>query len=146
MEYKKKRGVVLSAALLLFCLAFPLSGGCAEASSIRWQPFEEGMALGKSEGKKIYISFYTNNCSFCRRMQLETFRDPSVVSFMNEFFVPIRVNSNRDREIAMNFRVRGVPDNWFMMSDGEIIGRRPGYISPDDFFQLLKQVKSADDD
>ncbi len=142
----KKAGLpVCSAALMFICLAFVFSAEISAAAGIEWQPFEEGMDLGKDEGKKIYVNFYTNNCSYCRKMQLETFRDPSVVSFLNDFFISIRVNSEREKEIAMNFRVRGVPDNWFMMSDGEVIGRRPGYIPPDDFFQMLKQVVGEDD-
>ncbi len=74
---------------------------------------------------------------------MKTFKDPSVVSFLNEFFIPIRVNSEKEQEIARNFRVRGVPDNWFMMADGAVIGRRPGYIPADAFFKLLKQVNEA---
>ncbi len=140
-ETLKKTGLgVFAAALMCICLTLVVSAELSAAPGIRWRPFDEGMALGKDEGKKIYINFYTNNCTFCRKMQFETFKDPSVVSFLNEFFVPIRVNSEREKEIAMNFRVMGVPDNWFMMSDGEVIGRRPGYIPPDVFFQLLKQV------
>ncbi len=137
---KKTGRGLFPAALVLICLAFVASADLSAAAGIRWQPFEEGMDLGKDEGKKIYISFYSNNCTFCRKMQLETFKDPSVVSFLNQFFISIRVNSEQEKEIAMNFRVMGVPDNWFMMSDGEVIGRRPGYIPPDDFFQMLRQV------
>ncbi|MCP4694008.1 MAG: thioredoxin family protein [Desulfobacterales bacterium] len=142
-KWKEKRRGALPVLLILIGLAVLFSVNHAAAAGIRWRSFNDGMALGKNEGKKIYINFYSNNCRYCLDMQMKTFKDPSVISFLNEFFIPIRVNSDREREISRNFRVRGLPDNWFMMADGKVIGRRPGYISPDDFFQILKQVNTA---
>jgi thioredoxin-related protein len=76
-------------------------------------------------------------------MEKETFVDPSVVSYLTENFIAIRVNSDREKKLATDFRVRGLPDNWFMKASGEVIGHRPGYIPPDAFFKILQSVQQA---
>lgn len=110
---------------------------------ITWYEFDDGITRGRAEGKKIYINFYSDLCQYCEAMETQTFVDPSVVSYLTENFIAIRVNSDRERKLAEDFRVRGLPDNWFMRETGEVIGHRPGFIPPDAFFKILQSVQKT---
>ena len=100
------------------------------AKEIAWQSFADGMARGKSENKKIFLHFYARWCGACKTMENNTFKDPAVIAYINENFIPIKVDADREPKTSQIFRVRFLPDNWFIAADGKPIGHRPGYITP----------------
>ncbi len=109
-------------------------------TNLRWYSFDEGMMLGNSEGKKIFIYFWADWCRYCHVMERETFKNHSVVSYLEKNFIAIKVDSDREIKISNMFKVRGLPDNWFFSENGEVIGHRPGYIPPDAFMEILKSI------
>ncbi|MBU4317837.1 MAG: thioredoxin fold domain-containing protein [Proteobacteria bacterium] len=132
-------------SLLMVLLLFVTACGSETVSStekIKWLSYDEGIKQGKQEGKKVFISFYADWCTFCEKMEKETFRKNEVVGFVNENFVAIRVNSDKEAEIARKYFVRGLPMTWFMDANGEKISSIPGYIPPDMFMQVLNFVHS----
>lgn len=118
--------------------------GTAAADNLNWYSFEEGMALGSSQGKKVYIHFWAEWCQYCHVMEKETFRNQTVVAFLNQNFIAVKVDTERETKLSQMFRVKGLPDNWFVSEAGEIIGHRPGYIPPDSFLNLLKVITTAE--
>jgi thioredoxin-related protein len=73
-------------------------------------------------------------------MESKTFKDPAVIAYINENFIPIKVNADREKEAADLFRVRALPDNWFIAEDGKPIGHQPGYITPVQLKGILKML------
>jgi len=134
---RKLISFIISAAI---CLPALLSESFASSDSIKWYSFDEGMAVGAAEGKKIYISFYADWCTYCKVMERETFKNPKVISQLNKNFISIKVDSDKEIKVTSMFRVQGLPDNWFLSEKGEIIGRRKGYIPLDIFIKILKAV------
>ena len=126
------------AAFAGICLMMVMPCGSAVSQEIQWHSYGEGMSRGKFEKKKVFIHFYADWCPSCRQMAKHTFKDPDVVASLNESFIPIKVNTDRDQQTATIFRVRALPDNWFIAEDGEILGHRLGYIPPDQFSTMLK--------
>jgi thioredoxin-related protein len=114
--------------------------GPAVSQEIQWHSYGDGMYRGKFEKKKVFIHFYANWCPACKQMEKNTFKDPGVIASLNENFIPIKVNTDREQETATIFRVRALPDNWFIAEDGEIIGHQPGFIPPDQFSTMLKLI------
>lgn len=110
------------------------------AKEIAWQSFAEGLARGRSENKQIFLHFYANWCGACRIMENKTFKDPAVIAYINENFIAIKVNADRDQETSQIFRVRALPDNWFIDKDGKPIGHQPGYIPPKKLTGILKML------
>ena len=111
-------------------------------NKINWYSYEKGMAEGKKQGKKIFIHFYADWCRYCSIMEQKTFRNSSVISYLNTNYIPIRVNSDIEKKIAMDYRVRGLPFNWFLSKDGEQISYRPGYIAPEELISYLKFIST----
>ncbi len=125
----------LAAALLILAAA-----SAAFADGIQWHAFQEGMARGKFEKKKVFLHFYADWCTYCKQMEKVTFRNPQVIEALNRDFVPIRVDTDVHTDTAAMFRVRGLPDTWFFDEQGEVIGHRPGYISAEQMLTLLEVV------
>ena len=127
---------------LLFALSLVIGIACvAPASeSINWHSYEEGMVLGKVEEKKVFLHFYADWCAFCRKMAKDTFQDPNVIAYLNENFIPIMVNTDKDQETAAGYSVLGLPFTVFLTEIGEPIASVPGYIPPDTLLSMLKEV------
>ncbi len=127
-------------ALVLTGFMFGFLHNPVSAKEIAWQSFSDGMARGKSENKKIFLHFYAQWCGACKTMENNTFKDPTVIAYINKNFIPIKVDADREREASQIFRVRYLPDNWFIAEDGKPIGHQPGYISPKKLTGILKQL------
>ena len=110
--------------------------------SIKWYNYNEGMVMRKIENKKVFLHFYADWCSYCKKMAKVTFRNPSVVSYLNENFIAIRVDFDKESEIASRYGVRFLPSTWFLSEIGERIGNIPGYIPPKILLLRLKEMGS----
>ena len=116
------------------------------SDSIKWYSYEEGKVLAKIEKKKVFLHFYADWCGFCLKMAKETFRDSAVVSYLNENFIAVRVDFDRQPATAEKYGVRGLPSNWFLTEMGQPIVSIPGYIPPDAMLSLLKEVNGINGD
>lgn len=114
------------------------TGGTSPA--IKWMPYKEGAERSKVQQKKVFLHFYAEWCKFCTDMANSTFKNDSVVAYLNDNFIPIRVNSDKERRLAQNYNVAGLPMTWFIAETGENIGGIPGYISTEMMISLLKYV------
>jgi len=137
----KYKGIVVFFTLLII-LGWGVPGSMA-AQEIKWLGYNEGLAAAKAEGKKIFLHFYTYKCYFCKKMTRETFTDGEIGSYLNENFIPIRVNVNRERNTAFKYRVRAVPYNVWLREDGEKIEGFYGFTPPDKFLPILKWIKGS---
>ena len=134
--------------LIIVMLLLGLSGGflpeTAFSKDIRWQSFADGMARGKSENKKVFLHFYAEWCAACKTMEDKTFKDPGVIAALNKDYVPVKVDVDRNEKISDMFKIKLLPDTWFIEGNNEIIGHRPGYIAPEQLKVLLKMFMAAD--
>jgi len=129
--------------LILLCYLFFLAylpNGFAFSDSIKWYSYEKGLALGEKEEKKIFLHFYANWCGYCLKMARVTFTDPLVISYLNENFIPIRVDVEREKQTASIYQVQGLPTTWFIAENGENISKLPGYLPPDMLINILKYI------
>ena len=135
---------ILFIALVLPGLFGAFMPGNAHSKGIRWQSFADGMARSKSENKKMFVHFYADWCSTCKIMGKKTFKDPGVIAALNKNYVPVKVNVDKSKKIADIFKIKLLPDTWFITDNNEIIGHRPGYIAPEQLKALLKMFLEDD--
>jgi thioredoxin-related protein len=115
---------------------------CASAwpEDVVWHPYEEGLALGKKDNKKIFVHFHARSCKYCARMKKETFKDPAVLAYLAENFVCIDLEFQEKKELFLEYGVQKVPDNWFLTAGGQKISNLPGFVPPDEFFKMLEYI------
>ena len=120
--------------------AINASGSQADESGIQWLSYDEGRQRGEAENKKVFLVFNADWCRYCLKMEKETFQNPTVIAYVNRNFVPVSVNSDKEQTIADKYKVKGLPDTWFIAENGERIGNRPGYIPADEMLKILKFI------
>ena len=110
------------------------------ADRIKWYGYEEGIARGKAENKKLFLNFHAEWCTYCTKMDRETFANPTVVAYLNENFIPIKVDADREKKVAVQYKVQGLPSTWFLTPAGEQIGSQPGFIAAKNLLSLMKYI------
>jgi thioredoxin-related protein len=138
MENRIKITLCIIAALLIWAVAVPVTA----ADKIRWYSYEEGTTLGVSENKKVFINFHADWCKFCETMDRQTFQDAGIISYLNSYFISIKVDVEREKSVARKFNINPLPDCWFLSEKGDVIGNRPGYLSAEDLMPILRFIKT----
>jgi len=116
------------------------SASSTQTTEIEWHSYDDGMARGKFEKKKVFLHFTAEWCYYCGVMEKETFKDPAIISSLNKNFISIKIDYDRETQTSDFYRVRGLPDTIFIAEDGQLIGRRPGYIAPELLKRILKSI------
>lgn len=149
-----KKTLLIIAALML--------GGMLPAQ-VQWHTIEE--ASQAKIGSKIYfVDFYTSWCGYCKKMDRETFSDPTVAKIMNKYFYPVKFNAegsntftwygqtyrpavggrNKTHEFARG--VQGYPTFVLYRADGTPMQAIPGYSPASEFVVILWYFASGDCD
>lgn len=130
-------------SLILFSvIIFSAASVLALNPEIKWQSYQSGMKKIADENKKGFIHFYTDWCTYCKLMNQKTFTNDAVIAFLNQNFVPIRVDAEEQRNVAKKYGVSSFPNNGFIAEDQSEIGKRPGFIPPDLLLKMLEFIDS----
>jgi len=73
-----------------------------EKKEIAWISLEKAKLLAKKHNQNILIYFYKKNCPYCDKMKKETFSKPNVISTINRYFLPVKINSRSKDTIYYN--------------------------------------------
>lgn len=108
--------------------------GPTTTGGVKWLTSPEAaQAQAKQENKHVLVDFYADWCGYCKKMDEETYTDPSVSSLINNNFVPLKVNSDTNRALSGKYKVTGLPTVIIMDANGTEVGRITGYEPPNQF-------------
>lgn len=154
-------------SLAKYCFILLALFGATRGTSqeIKWMTWDEAVAANAKQPRKIFVDVYTDWCGWCKRMDATTFKDSTVVEFMNKNFYAIKLNAeqkesifwkdfefkwvaggrNGYNELAAIILERQMSFPSFVMLDGEFtrILISPGFKEPP---ALLKQLKFAQEE
>lgn len=139
-----KRIACIILATMMSALVWSSAGTAAKdpADAIQWMTFEEAQQHSQAKSSKFLLYFYTDWCTYCRKLEQSTFLDKDIAAYVNRNFIPVRINSEKKPKIAARYRISGVPNLRFLTAKGEDIAHWPGYIEADRFLPLLKYIHS----
>ncbi|MFZ4620370.1 MAG: thioredoxin family protein [Bacteroidota bacterium] len=135
--------------ILFFLLILTAS---ISAKEPQWKKFDEGLKLSKLSGKKVLVDVYTDWCSWCKKMDANTYSDKTVSEYLEKNFVIIKLNAEgagtisydgkkiSPAEFAQGMGVTGYPATLFMRSDGQPITLLPGYSEAGMFIHVLSFI------
>jgi uncharacterized protein YyaL (SSP411 family) len=112
------------------------------AAEIRWRPwgepaFEEARRLGRP----ILLSLSAVWCHWCHVMDETSYSDPRVIAAVNEHFIPIRVDNDRQPDVNRRYNMGGWPTTAFLAGSGDVLTGAT-YLPPDQMLESLARVKA----
>ena len=84
----------------IILLGFILLTPILMAQEVQWMSMSEALAAQKIKPKKIFIDVYTVWCGPCKSYDRNTFSNPDVAAFINEYFYPVKFNGEGDETIV----------------------------------------------
>lgn len=113
-----------------------------KAHLIQWRQWDR-MSLdeARKEDKIILLSLSAVWCHWCHVMDETTYSDANVITYINENFIPIRVDSDMRPDIDSLYNQGGWPSTVFLMPDGDVI-HGENYIDPVEMLLLLTKIVS----
>ncbi|AQS93871.1 DUF255 domain-containing protein [Polaribacter sp. BM10] len=145
---------------LIFILTLTLvSLSLHSQDKIKWLSFEEAIALNAKTPKPILIDVYTDWCGFCKKMDIETYSNKTIIKIINDNFYAIKLNGEEKKDITYNghtfkFQKSGrrgfhqlpatimngklsYPSTIFLSEDEELLQNIPGYQQKEMFEKIL---------
>ncbi len=149
----------------IFTLIFSITVS-AQETKIEWLDFEVAVEKMKTQPKKMFIDMYTDWCGWCKKMDKETFANPTIAAYMQDHFYMVKFDAERSDTIVYANRtfvnpnpgksrsshelaqalLRGkmsYPSYVFMNEEMKIISVVPGFFPPENFEPVIHYFGSG---
>ncbi|MFM8253218.1 MAG: DUF255 domain-containing protein [Planctomycetota bacterium] len=111
----------------------------AAPAAISWQTdLATAQALAAKTNRPLLLHFTSDHCPPCQRMEKTVFVDPQVSRVMGEHFVAVKVNVERQPEVARSYRVDRWPTDILCAPDGKELTRGTSEQQPARFLAKLQ--------
>ena len=118
-----------------------------------WLPYDQALTKSSVENVPTLLYFYSDNCTWCRKMEKENFANKEVQDILIEHFASVRIDSNSSNNIIVGeqkiterqlsielYNVTGLPTIWFLDSENRKIANLPGFVPVDTFLDILRYI------
>lgn len=150
----KNRRMILGvggAALAGLLTWFAFSGGepqVAEAQGVEWQDLtiREALARAEDEGKRVFVKFDAEWCSYCRQLDEEVLSTADGAALTEDLIaVSFDFDAEENRPLVEQYVVLGLPTSLVLTPDGTQVARILGYHGRDEWVAELADAKTAED-
>lgn len=87
---------ILSSTLTAFSFFLGTPLIAQEINEVRWLSFEELEDSLAVKPKKVFIDFYTDWCTYCRKMDKVVFTNSEVIDVLNAHYYAVRFNAETE--------------------------------------------------
>lgn len=131
----------------------------AQAQDVNWLPFEKAVELNKKNPKPILVDLYTDWCGWCKRMDATTYKNKTIVKYINDNFYAVKMDGEGKEDITFKGKkfkfvqqgksqyhelaaaiLRGkmsYPSTAFFDTKAQLIQTVPGYLQEKQFEKIL---------
>lgn len=114
--------------LLLISLVWVL--GTNAQAQVNWLSFEELDSALNASTKPVFIDFYTDWCTYCKKMDKEVFTHDEVIEGLNTSFYAVRFDAESDRVVSFDGAQFAKQENQLFHDLALLLGTRGGQFAP----------------
>lgn len=112
-------------------------------SEINWQTdlkkaHEESVRLNRP----MLLVFEANWCTYCQKMEKTTLSTPLLVSYVNHSFVPVKLDLEKNKDVAKILGVKRVPCTVVLSPRADLIGKLVGFVDWPEYREALSKVRT----
>ena len=116
----------------------------APKEELPWATFSPAtFAKAKAEKKYIVMDGAAEWCHWCHVMEATTYHDPEVRKLLDEHFIAVKVDIDSRPDLEERYGEYGWPATVMFSPDASEIGKYRGYIAPDKFVEILKEIVAS---
>lgn len=142
----------------IWILLLPLlCSSYSKPKEVKWVEWNEARELSEKLDKPIMVFVYASWCHICKRMDTKVFTDEEVAVFLNEHYIPVRLDAEFEGELIKDGniytslellaeltddRFRGIPSFLFIsQTSGEKARLEGGLKDPVEMKALLEEFE-----
>ena len=130
-------------ALVAIAVLMIVQAQSSVESAVAWGgDLPAAFADAKSNDQPVLISFTSQGCIYCKRMEAEVIPQDAVLAEIGDM-VPVKIDAFKDEAAALRYDVEGLPTYIITRSDGTPVLAASGFIPADDFLRFLRAGKTA---
>ncbi|MFC6733568.1 DUF255 domain-containing protein [Haladaptatus sp. DYSN1] len=103
-----------------------------------WGP--DAFAEADDAKKPLLLALSATWCDWCHEMDAATYAEPRIAAHLNDGFVPMRVDVDRQPRIRDRYNMGGFPSTVFLTPEGKLISGA-GFLDQDGMRQVLDSVR-----
>ena len=116
----------------------------APRGPLAWASLEPAtFARARAEKRLVVIDGAAEWCHWCHVMEATTYHDPEVRELLDARFVAVKVDVDSRPDFEERYAAWGWPATVLMTADGLELGKYRGYLAPDRFVEILKEVVAS---
>ena len=112
----------------------------AAENGVHWLTYEQGLEKQRELKKPMLLLFHLSYCYRCKDMERKVYKDSKVISFINQHFIPVEVDLDKEKQTAKLFEVNYTPTHVFVAPDGSTALREKDVITKSRFERMLEYV------
>jgi len=125
----------VTAAVLLF------AGAAPAADPVTWRTdYNSARREAGEKGLPLFLVIGTESCFYCRKLEAGPFRDGAIAQQLVHNFIPLKVDANREPNLANALKVQVYPTMVLAGADGKIHAFIEGYLEADRLHEQLKRA------
>ena len=136
--------VVLIASLLVAAYVRQPDSGPVAADAIPWvASLDAGLVAARQRQQPVFVNVTADWCPPCKQMKRQTYPDAGIQTQLSQQFVSVKLDVTQGAEpykaLLQQHDVRGVPTYLIFDPQGNLLGKREGFIPPGDFSAWLNR-------
>ncbi len=138
---RTRRSLRLFCLCCACCLPHMVLSASATAQEVEWR-LDYGKALQEAidKNRPLLIDVGTENCHFCKQLDMRTFKDAAIVRMLNERCIPLRIDAEQHPRLAEALRVEYYPTLVFATPEKKILGFQQGFIEASALRERLNKL------
>jgi thiol-disulfide isomerase/thioredoxin len=130
-------GIVVGSMASLINSAMLVSAATG-TTKVQWQKsLKAAQKLALQQDKPMMIVFSASWCTFCHKLDRETFADKRIASFIEREFIPVHLDYDKEPKVAKILDVERLPCTVFLTPQADLLLRSEGFANPKDFQSTL---------
>jgi len=120
-----------------------LAAGMLFSEEISWiKDLDGALNTAKKENKIVMIDVFTEWCTWCKKLDEETYKDKKVIELSKEF-INLKINPETDKkgsEFLTKFKIEGYPTILFIDSSANQFSRIGGFLAGEAFSAQMEKI------
>ncbi|MFC6785052.1 DUF255 domain-containing protein [Halobaculum halobium] len=117
-----------------------------EDTRVLWREWgDDAFAEAEQTDRPVLLFLTATWCDDCHEMLVETFGEPRIAANVNDGFVPVKVDVDREPRVRERYNMGGFPSTVFTTPSGELLTGAT-YLGPEGFRSVLTRVRETWDE